>query len=86
MERCTKIEQILISPTSNQLNQSFQIQQSPILLQPVSGLGLTITPLDLSSSKHSSLDQQENSLTTIRPSTQPGYFISINYLNKIFVE
>lgn len=81
MERCTKIEQILISPTSNQLNQSFQIQQSPILLQPVSGLGLTITPLDLSSSKHSSLDQQE-----IRPSTQPGYFISIDYLNKIFIE
>ncbi len=71
MERYAKVEQMLISPTQNQF---FDINQSPILVQQTSSFGLTVTPLDFSSSKqHSSLDQHENSLKTIRPSTtQPG--------------
>lgn len=54
MERYTKLKQLLINPSINQSrinSKSNDLRQSPVIFQPISTFGLTVTPLDFSSSK-----------------------------------
>jgi hypothetical protein len=79
MERYVRIQQLLISPSpippsinNNKLSDS---RQSPFVLRGVSNLGLTVTPLDFSSTRHlqnSSSDKISQQEITNRPATQPG--------------
>lgn len=95
IERYQKLQQLLISPTPTQPtihHKSFEYRQSPILFQGISSFGLTVTPLEFSSSKqlhNSSLDKsltEDNASLTNRPLTQPGFiFFSFSFIFKHFI-
>jgi hypothetical protein len=78
MERYSKLQQLLITPPLSQPSISHKIQ-SPFISEGTSTFGLTVTPLDFSSSKYfqsSSLEQmsqQESQFRIHRPITQPGH-------------
>jgi hypothetical protein len=78
MERYNKLQRILVppSPSSPSINnKSIDNRQSPLTFQGVSTFGLTVTPLDFSSTKHlpnSSVEKTTQQETTNRPTTQPG--------------
>lgn len=91
IERYQKLQQLLISPIPTQptiQQKSIDFRQSPILFQGISSFGLTVTPLDFSSSKqllNSSLDKtltDRNSSPTNRPS---GFFSFLSFIPNHFI-
>jgi hypothetical protein len=85
MERYSRVQHLVITPRPSQptTNKLLNSRQSTFILQEIPTLGLTVTPLDFSSSKYlqnSSVEKISHQETRNRPATQPGqtYF----FLNK----
>ena len=90
-ERFARLDQLIPTPPSSS-SSSQQVkpsQTSPLIFHPRSTLGLTVTPVDLSSQRNfqsislEKMAQQRNcnqendssSIVSSRPSTQPGFYL-----------
>lgn len=70
-DRYAKLQQFIYSPVSNCQRNDLQ-RQSPLFLQQITTLGLTITPLEIYNS-----NQQQSDKSIRRPSTQSGVILFI---------